>query len=153
MGRITTALVLVASLATGCGLPLDPKGTLDRVRGGTLRVGVVHNPPWTDVRPAGVPRGREVDLTRRLAEDLGAEVEWTVGGESRLMTDLERFELDLVIGGILQETAWSGTVGLTRPHAHKGKYNYVFACPPGENAWLVHLDRWIDRHGRGGGAS
>ena len=134
---------LAASLIAGCGLPLDADGTLDHVRGGTLRVGVSHHPPWTDVRNAGRPRGREILLVERLADDLGAEVEWQVSGETALMHELEERRVDLVIGGIEQKTAWKGKVGLTRPHAREGDRKIVLATPPGENGWLVRLDRWI----------
>ena len=144
-------IVLGALAAPGCGMPRDPKGTLERVRGGVVRVGVSHSPPWTDVRSDGEPRGREVDLVRGLAGDLGARVSWVVGGETALMEDLARFELDLVIGGITQGTAWKGKVGLTRPHAHRGKHRYVFACPPGENGWLSFLDHLDPSAARAGG--
>ena len=33
-------------LAASCSLPRDSDGTLDRIRGGTLRVGLAENPPW-----------------------------------------------------------------------------------------------------------
>jgi ABC-type amino acid transport substrate-binding protein len=142
--RTIPALVLV--LATGCALPLDPKGTLPRVRGGTLRVGVVHHPPWVDVRGGGEPGGSEVALVRRLADELGARVEWSVGGETALMRQLERHQLDLVVGGITEDTAWEGTIGMSRPHDRDGDQPVILACPPGENGWLLHLDRWIARH-------
>src|SRR6185369_5924264 len=34
-------------LVAACDLPRDSDGTLDRVRGGTMRVGVVIDTPWT----------------------------------------------------------------------------------------------------------
>ena len=42
-----------AVLLTGCGveIPADPEDTLERVRGGTLRVGVSPNPPHTVAGP------------------------------------------------------------------------------------------------------
>src|SRR3712207_7643050 len=38
---------LLALVAAACDLPRDPEGTLQRVRGGTMRVGVVERRPWT----------------------------------------------------------------------------------------------------------
>jgi ABC-type amino acid transport substrate-binding protein len=127
----------------GCGLPVDPDGTLDRVRGGTLRVGVVHHPPWVDIRPDRGPTGREVTLVEELAGDLGSKVEWIEGGETTLMLELERRRLDLVIGGIPGKSPWHGRVGMSRPHATNGTVEIVLASPPGENRWLLFLDRWI----------
>jgi ABC-type amino acid transport substrate-binding protein len=136
--------------ATGCGLPWDPQGTLDRVRDGDLHVGVSHNPPWTDLLAGEEPRGKEVDLVRRLAKELNAKIRWHPGGETSLLEGLEQFRLDLVIGGIKKDTPWEGRIGLTRPHTRTDEGKYVLACPPGENGWIVFLDRWLHQQERGG---
>jgi ABC-type amino acid transport substrate-binding protein len=135
----TAVLVVVTSvLPAGCGVPRDPEGTLDRVRGGTLRAGVSVREPWTrlhDGRPAGV----EAALLREFADELGARVEWTVGSESELFAALERRELDVVVGGLTEDTPWRDRVGLT------GRYldRHVMAVPPGENGWLMCLERFL----------
>jgi polar amino acid transport system substrate-binding protein len=110
------ALVFACACASACGsLPRDPEGTLRRVRGGRLRVGLVENPPWV-VRGQGEPAGAEVELVRRMAAELGATPEWVWGGEQQHMEALERYELDLLVGGLTQETPWSKYVGLTAPY-------------------------------------
>ena len=69
-------VVALGLLALACGsLPRDPKGTLRRVQGGRLRVGLVEHPPWV-VRTEGEPAGAEVELVRALAAELGATPEW-----------------------------------------------------------------------------
>ena len=80
-----------------------------------MRVGVVEAPPWVthDGDAAG---GVEADLVRRFADELGADVEWIWGREQDHLEALERFELDLVIGGLTQATPWRGRVGLTNPY-------------------------------------
>ena len=111
-------IVIVASglLTLSCGsLPRDPEGTLHRARGGRLRVGLVEHPPWV-VRTEGEPAGAEVELVRRFAAELNATPEWHWGGEQRHMEALERFELDLVVGGVTKSTPWSKYVGLTGPY-------------------------------------
>jgi polar amino acid transport system substrate-binding protein len=113
--RIVAALVLCA-LGVACGgLPRDPEGTLRRVQGGRLRVGLVEHPPWV-VRTPGEPAGAEVELVRRFAAELNATPEWHWGGEQRQMEALERFELDLLVGGVTDQTPWSKYVGLTGPY-------------------------------------
>jgi len=110
------AFVFACACASGCGsLPRDPEGTLRRVRGGRLRVGLVENPPWV-VRGQGEPAGAEVELVKRMAAELGATPEWVWGGEQQHMEALERYELDLAVGGLTKETAWSKYVGLTSPY-------------------------------------
>lgn len=59
--RLGAVSVVCATLA--CGIPRDPEGTLERVRGGPLRVGVIHAPPWVTVEHLDSdPRGLEIDL-------------------------------------------------------------------------------------------
>jgi polar amino acid transport system substrate-binding protein len=105
-------LASIALLAGGCGMPRDPEGTLARVRGGTLRVGVSVRAPWARLEN-GRPAGVEPALVGELAQELGATTEWTVGSESELLTALERHELDAVAGGLTEDTPWKNRVGLT----------------------------------------
>jgi polar amino acid transport system substrate-binding protein len=124
-------LVLVALAASGCAsFPHDPEGTLRRVQGGKLRVGLVEAPPWV-VRTAGEPAGAEVELARQLAADLGATPEWVWGGEQRHMEALERFELDLVVGGLTDDTPWDARVGLTGPYFEDRVLVGFADTPPG----------------------
>lgn len=129
------AAALCAALA--CGLPRDPEGTLERVRGGTLRVGVVHSPPWVTIEHRDAdPAGREVELARGLADALGARLEFTVGGETALIDRLREFELDLVLAGLDDDSPFGDEVGFIRPYVTAGDRDHVVAGPPGENAWL-----------------
>jgi polar amino acid transport system substrate-binding protein len=108
--------VLAALLLTGCGIPRDPESTLDRVRGGTLRVGITESEPWTRLE-AGQPGGVEVELVRRFATELGARVEWVDGSEADLIAALEVRELDLVVGGLTAHTPWQTKAAITRSYA------------------------------------
>lgn len=109
-------ILLLSLLSFACqNLPRDPEGTLQRVQGGRLRVGLVESPPWV-VRTEGEPAGAEVELARRFASQLGATPEWYWGGEQQHMEALEHFELDLVIGGLTDQTPWQKRVGLTAPY-------------------------------------
>ncbi|GGS36550.1 substrate-binding periplasmic protein [Actinokineospora fastidiosa] len=103
-------------LAAGCQWPRDAEGTLDRVRGGVLRVGVVEDPPWTVVDDRGAVGGAEAALVERLAAELGARVEWTEGPESTLIGALSHQALDLVIGGMTRSSPWTKEVALTVPY-------------------------------------
>jgi hypothetical protein len=138
-------------LATGCDLPRDPEGTLERVRGGVLRVGVMHEPPWTRVGHDGRSfTGIEVGLARELAARFNAKIQWRRGGESRLMEALSNFDLDLVIGGLRESSAWKPHVALTRPYfeinaADGATAAHVLAAPPGENGWLLAIDRFLQQ--------
>jgi polar amino acid transport system substrate-binding protein len=199
-----------------CGWPRDPEGTLARVSGGVLRVGVSSNPPWV-IDGGATALGVEPELVRGLAAGLGAQPQWSWGSPETQLRALESFELDLVIGGLHDDTPWRDRVALTRPyyaertrvgappgsavHGLRGlrglrvqvergrpaaawllragalplrvlaldpaggplaaphwqleawglaplgdplhEARHVLALPPGENAWLVHLERFL----------
>ena len=78
--RRFAVLIAAALVLGGCQYPRDTEGTLDRVRGGTLRVGVAPAEPWSAV---------ERRLVREFAETLDARVEWVEGTESDLMEALD----------------------------------------------------------------
>lgn len=155
--RSTGALTLTVALAvaaTGCSraFPADPDGTLEQVRSAELRVGVSSAPPWTVLPPPDAPdaepSGTEVDLVTAFADHLGADVTWVVGGEEELIGQLERAELDLVVGGLTAESPWQGKAALTYPYGTttgpEGKpEKRVMAAPLGENAFLVELERFL----------
>ena len=149
---LLTAL-LTGVLVAGCtSLPADPEGTLDRVTGGTIRVGVSPNPPWTEVGPGAEPSGTEVTLVRDFAATLPAQVAWTVGGEEALIMALERGDLDLVVGGLTADTPWTEHAAISKPYAEAtdpagDRIELVLAAPPGENAFLLRLERFL--RGRG----
>lgn len=133
-------LILAAGAAAGCDLPRDPEGTLDRVRGDTLRVGTL------------MPRDEfeETDEASRLAEIAGvleAQLELIDGNPHLLLARLEKGEIHLLAGGIPKDTPLAKRIGMTRPVGKimigdKTK-DRIFAVRRGENAFLVFLDRQI----------
>ena len=148
--RVTLLVTVVTALFAGCGvtIPTDPEGTLERVSAGTLRVGVSPNPPWTEATQGAEPTGTEVRLVEEFATGLPAEISWTVGGEESLVKMLEIGELDLVIGGLTADTPWADHVAVTKPYGEAtgpdGKrIKLVMAAPPGENAYLLTLEKFL----------
>lgn len=118
-GRTVASLVVAFVMALvlgGCDWPRDAAGTLDEVRGGTLRVGVTDNPPWVVLQDES-PAGAEVRLVEALADDLDADVEWVEGADAELMEALHGRSLHLVIGGFDAAAPWAKQASLTRPYA------------------------------------
>jgi polar amino acid transport system substrate-binding protein len=115
MVRHSTLALSALVVAAACGLPRDSDGTTDRVRGGSIRVGVVANRPWVTLDGDSVG-GIEPALVTELARGLGARTKWVRGSEFELLESLKRRELDIVIGGLTDAVPWKTEVALTRPY-------------------------------------
>jgi polar amino acid transport system substrate-binding protein len=142
-GLVACAAVMVAS----CGLPLDTSGTLDRATGGTLRVGMSADEPWTAVTQSGRD-GIEVRLLQEFAAGIAAQIEWQDGGEESLMQLLDSGELDVVIGGFTANSPWSDKAALTLPYVVSpsedgSEEQHVMAVALGENALLVAIEQFL----------
>jgi polar amino acid transport system substrate-binding protein len=116
--RLFTILLGIALACASCSdLPRDPKNTLRRIENEKkMRVGLVENPPWVIRSANGEPAGAEVELIKNLAAQMDAQAEWHWGNEQQQFEALERFELDLVVGGFHDKTPWSKQIGLTSPY-------------------------------------
>jgi polar amino acid transport system substrate-binding protein len=79
-----------------------------------MRVGVVDHRPWTTVTPGGAG-GIEGALIAETARELRARIEWVRAPESQLLRALELRELDVVIGGLTDESPWRWRVAFTKP--------------------------------------
>lgn len=146
------AILAVAAVLAGCAaIPADTDHTLRRVQGGELRVGITHNPPWTNTSDPVVPFGRDVRLVQRFAEHLEADIVWTIGSETFLTDKLRDGALDLAIGGFTDDTPWTDKAAITTPfqeervdgHAKK----HVLLTVLGENRFLTTLDTFLINHG------
>jgi len=138
----------VAVVLTGCAIPVDPEGTLDKARGGVLHVGATESTGWVSLSDDSAPSGLETDLIREFAEQQDADIEWTAGSEYELIGDLEHGRLDVVIGGFADDTPWSDRAAITRPYTEirdeDGQVvRHVMLARMGENALLLALDRFL----------
>lgn len=140
--------VLAALLLAGCdSFPRDSAGTLDRVRGGELRIGVADNPPWVRFE-SGRAVGLEPELIERWAKKLGARVSWRRGAEAELVEALHRREIDVLAAGLDSKTPYKSKLGLTQPYIevedrYGSRKKHVLAVTPGESALLFSLDRFL----------
>lgn len=153
---VHSALVAAVVLATGLGalagcsgpFPRDTDGSLEQVTGGTLKVGVSENPPWTVVHDDDRVSGREADLVAGFAATRDATIEWIRGPESELVAGMARGDLHVVVGGLTADSPWSEEVALTRAYAQEltpdgDTEQMVMATPLGENALLVALETYL----------
>jgi polar amino acid transport system substrate-binding protein len=109
------ACLACVTFLNACGIPRDPEATLDRVTGGTLRVGYAFNDPWVVPGEDG-PGGVEAELVERFAADIDAEIEWTEGSEAEVIEALEVGELDVAIAGLAATAPWTDMAAITHPY-------------------------------------
>ncbi|WP_231868270.1 ABC transporter substrate-binding protein [Microbacterium sp. CH1] len=142
----------IAAILAGCtAIPADVDGTLDRVEEGEVRVGITHNPPWTDTTDPSDPAGEEVRLVEEFAETLDATVVWTVDSEANLAERLHDHALDLAIGGFTDDTPWVDKAAMTVPFddattAGETK-KHVMLTVLGENRFLTTLETFLLERG------
>src|SRR5690625_19187 len=153
---IARGFVLLAVMIglAGCSghFPADPDVTLDKDSGGTPRVGIPDQPHWTDTDSEGNDEqdkgGTEVALETDYAQTINADVEWHTGGEEQLIMMLSGRELDMVIGGLTDESPWSSDAALTTTFAESigvddSTSKHVMAVQMGENAFMTSLEEFL----------
>lgn len=144
MRTLVLTVALAVAGAACADYPRDPEGTTEEVRGGVLVVGAAEAPPVLLRRGEGAA-GPEAELVESFADSLGARVAWRWMGPEEALHALSRFEIHMVAAGLTKATPWKAHVGLSRPWRGSGKEGRVLAVPPGENGFLVALDRHIGR--------
>ncbi|WP_255557399.1 transporter substrate-binding domain-containing protein [Paeniglutamicibacter sp. Y32M11] len=154
MGRYLKLLPLMLAVVLslcGCGIsiPTDPLHTLERVRDGHLRIGVSTNEPWVTISREGVLQGSEIDLVRSFAASVNSQIRWVHGGEESLVAAMERGELDIIAGGLTDETPWTEKAATTRPYSESTDpegvtLKHVLLVRMGENAFLSELEKFLD---------
>jgi polar amino acid transport system substrate-binding protein len=141
--RQTSFLVGLSLAVLGCSLPRDTEHTLAHIENGSMRVGVSSNPPWVAASGDSIT-GYEGTMVSDLARQLHSRVEAFPGAESVLLEELHDRKLDVVVGGLTSDSRWKKDVALTRPyHKDKEGKEHVLALPPGENRWLVRVERYL----------
>lgn len=96
----------------------DTLGTI-RQRG-VVRVGIVPGEPMVRVSGKGELSGFSVDLARRLASDLGVELEFVQTSWPQVVPDLLGRQFDLVISGLWVTMPRALVVNFTQPTVSEG---------------------------------
>ena len=84
-----------------------------------LRVGSdLDNSPFAYLDPEGEPGGRDVEMMKLLAEDLGVELTWVRMPFGELLPALERGDVDVVCATLGVTEARAQRVAFSRPYFH-----------------------------------
>lgn len=121
--------VFALAFFTGCGAPPESgdqsarqgPGLMEEVsRRGVLRVGMSTFVPWAMKDRDGNLIGFEIDVAKRLADDLGVEVEFVPTKWSGIIPALLTGKFDIIIGGMGIRPERSLKVNFTIPYDYTG---------------------------------
>jgi polar amino acid transport system substrate-binding protein len=96
-------------------------GTLQQVLSkGELRVGITLAAPWAMRDESGELSGFEIDVARKLAADMGVEVEFLRYDYDKLIRAIEAGEVDILAAGLTISPERALHVNFSRPYATGG---------------------------------
>lgn len=120
---ITALLMLLPLTAAGADVrrELSRQSTLEQVlSSGRLRVGFSTFVPWAMKDKTGQFIGFEIDVARRLAEDIGVEAVFVPTKWSGIIPALLTGKFDIIIGGMGITPQRNLKVNFTRPYEYSG---------------------------------
>ena len=102
---------------------------------GKLRVGMSTFVPWAMRNKEGDLIGFEIDVAKKVAADLGIEVEFIPTAWSGIIPALIAGKFDVIIGGMSVTTKRNLTVNFSEPYAHSGMGIVANKKLAGDLAW------------------
>ena len=114
------ALLLAPGPATAQRIWWEP-GLIEHVRfRGLLKVGVGNFEPWVMCDRSGDLIGYEIDLARRLAEDIGVRIEFVRMNWQHIIPALVEGRFDVIVSGMSITPARSLLVNFSEPYSEFG---------------------------------
>ncbi len=122
---VSLALVIGATSqvrAESAGEALTKASVLETIkRRGVMRVGISTFVPWAFRDKKGEFVGFEVDISKKIAEEMGLEVEFVPTSFSGIIPALLAGKFDLIITGISIQTKRAMTINYSNPYAQSGQ--------------------------------
>lgn len=122
-GLAVAAAIAVTSFA-GSSAPVAAESEsvlIEIQKRGKLRVGMATFVPWAMRDKEGNLIGFEIDVAKKVAEDMGVEVEFVPTAWSGIIPALIAKKFDVIIGGMSITPQRNLTVNFTIPYAHSGQ--------------------------------
>lgn len=113
-------LVLILLLGGIAAIPANARSVDEIIDADVLRVGVSLFTPWTMEGPDGDLSGFEVDVARKLAEDLGVKADLQVFEWDKLIPALEAGRIDIIAAGMAITPERALRVYFSDPYAEGG---------------------------------
>jgi polar amino acid transport system substrate-binding protein len=121
----TLALLGLVILSLSLSLRATAEGKQQRdfqaiIDSGQLRVGVSIFAPWVMRAKDGQLVGSEIDMARRLAADMGLSPEIGLYEWSKLISALEKGEIDIIVSGMAIKPERALRVNFSQPYGDAG---------------------------------
>jgi polar amino acid transport system substrate-binding protein len=114
-------IVQPASAASDVQKELAGNSTIEKIlRSGKLRVGMATFIPWAMQSKTGEWVGFEIDVAKRLAKDMGVEVEFVPTKWEGIIPSLLTGKFDLVIAGMTGTPQRALKINFTQPYDYTG---------------------------------
>lgn len=121
LNSLAIATVMAAAMAAST-ISVSAQSMLEEVvQRGTLRVGMSTFVPWAMRDKKGELIGFEIDVAKKIAKDMGVEVEFVPTAWSGIIPALLAKKFDIIIGGLSVTPERNLTVNFTMPYAHSGQ--------------------------------
>jgi ABC-type amino acid transport/signal transduction systems, periplasmic component/domain len=146
---VPLALVFILALVLGCSKSeqapkpqVQQAGTLDQVvQRGVLRVGFSTFVPWAMQDKKGEFIGYEIDVAKRLAQDMGVKVQFEPTQWSGIIPALLSGKFDIIIGGMSIQPQRGLKVNFTIPYEYSGMSIVADKAKAGKFKTLADFDR------------
>ncbi|MDO3387839.1 transporter substrate-binding domain-containing protein [Gilvimarinus sp. SDUM040013] len=115
--RLGFLLALVTSLACA---QAHADALSDIIKHEKIKVGVSLFTPWTIQSSKGKLAGFEIDIAKKIAADMGVEVEFKVYPWEKIMPALQKGEIDFIAAGMAITPKRALRVDFTQPYSESG---------------------------------
>lgn len=131
MKNITSCILMIIAMIVATPTPAIAQvfpwwgfdSVLDEIQDrGTLIVGLGLFDPWTACNADGELVGFEIDVAKKLAEDMGVEVEFVRTNWNYVMPALIAEDFDAIVSGMTMLSSRNLRINFTSPYNHSGIY-------------------------------
>ncbi|MCH8263463.1 MAG: transporter substrate-binding domain-containing protein [Proteobacteria bacterium] len=113
---LQTSMVFLMFLSVG----VHADALDDIIERGTLRIGVSLFVPWTMEDESGQLSGYEIDVTKKLAQDMSVKPKFIVYKWEDIIPALRKGEIDIIAGGMAITPARALKINFSIPYADSG---------------------------------
>lgn len=131
MKNITSCILMIIALIIATPTPATAQvfpwwgfdSVLDEIQDrGTLKVGLGLFDPWTACNADGELVGFEIDVAKKLAEDMGVEVEFVRTNWNYVMSALIAEDFDAIVSGMTMLSSRNLRINFTSTYNNSGIY-------------------------------